>query len=54
VDGDIHQQQIEYDVERDQVLSARGLQLLRIKNEEVSQNLEGVLVRISTACLEGT
>ncbi|MFP4120840.1 MAG: endonuclease domain-containing protein [Coleofasciculus sp.] len=30
VDGKIHQHQAEYDAERDRVLSARGLQLLRI------------------------
>ncbi|MCC5624731.1 endonuclease domain-containing protein [Nostoc sp. CHAB 5715] len=32
VDGKIHEQQAEYDAERDKVLSARGLRLLRIKN----------------------
>ena len=50
VDGEIHQQQVEYDAERDRILSARGLQLLRIKNEEVRQNLDSVLRRIATAC----
>ncbi len=50
VDGEIHQQQAEYDEERDQVLSARGLRLLRIKNEEVRQNLDSVLARIAKAC----
>ncbi len=54
VDGKIHQQQAEYDAERDRVLSARGLCLLRIKNEEVRQNLDSVLVRISKACCEET
>ena len=54
VDGKIHQQQAEYDAERDRILSARGLRLLRIKNEDVRQNLDKVLVRISTVCLEET
>ena len=54
VDGEIHQQQAEYDAERDRVLLARGLRLLRIKNEEVRQNLDRVLLRISTACNEET
>ena len=54
VDGKIHEQQVEYDAERDKVLSARGLRLLRIKNEEVRQNLNSVLVRISKACCEET
>jgi very-short-patch-repair endonuclease len=50
VDGEIHKQQAEYDAERDKVLSARGLRLLRIKNEEVRQNVDKVLMRISTCC----
>jgi very-short-patch-repair endonuclease len=54
VDGEIHQQQAEYDTERDRVLLARGLRLLRIKNEEVRQNLNSVLMRIATACCEET
>jgi very-short-patch-repair endonuclease len=54
VDGEIHQQQADYDAERDRVLSARGLRLLRIKNEDVRQNLDRVLARISTACSEET
>jgi very-short-patch-repair endonuclease len=54
VDGEIHQQQAEYDAERDRVLLARGLRLLRIKNEEIRQNLDRVLVRISQVCCEET
>ncbi len=50
VDGQIHQQQAAYDTERDRALSARGLRLLRIKNEEVRQNLDSVLARIAKAC----
>ncbi|MBD2449065.1 DUF559 domain-containing protein [Nostoc sp. FACHB-152] len=54
VDGKIHEQQAEYDAERDKVLLARGLRLLRIKNEEVKQELDRVLMLISQACLEET
>ncbi|MDF2387243.1 DUF559 domain-containing protein [Nostoc ellipsosporum NOK] len=54
VDGKIHEQQAEYDAERDKVLSARGLRLLRIKNEEVRQELDQVLMRISKACCQET
>ena len=54
VDVGIHQQQAEYDAERDRVLLARGLRLLRIKNEEVRQNLNSVLMRISQVCCEET
>ena len=54
VDGKIHEQQVEYDAERDKVLSARGLRLLRIKNEEVRQELDKVLMRIVQACSQET
>jgi len=54
VDGKIHEQQAEYDVERDKILSARGLRLLRIKNEKVRYQLDKVLMRISKACSEET
>ncbi|BBD58098.1 hypothetical protein NIES2109_08670 [Nostoc sp. HK-01] len=54
VDGKIHEQQAEYDVERDKVLLARGLRLLRIRNEEVEQQLDRVLMLISQACFEET
>ena len=47
VDGEIHQRQAEYDAERDRVLSARGLSILRVRNEEVEQNLADVLGRIA-------
>lgn len=54
VDGKIHQQQAEYDAERDRILVVRGLRLLRIQNEEVRQILDRVLARISKACSEET
>ena len=54
IDGKIHEQQIEYDLERDQVLTVRGLRLLRIKNEEVINELDQVLVRIYQTCCEKT
>ncbi|BAY42939.1 hypothetical protein SAMD00079811_05170 [Scytonema sp. HK-05] len=54
LDGEIHEQQVEYDAERDKVLSARGLRLLRINNEEVRQELDKVLMRISKACSQKT
>lgn len=54
VDGAIHQQQVEYDAERDQILTARRLRLLRIKNQDVRQNLESVLRRIAEICCERT
>jgi very-short-patch-repair endonuclease len=50
IDGKIHDNQIEYDTERDKVLSARGLRLLRIKNEEIRDNIDKVLKSILQAC----
>ena len=50
VDGPVHDRQIEYDEERGRVLAARGLRILRVKNEDVRRNLPGVLARIAAAC----
>ena len=52
LDGGIHQQQVEYDTEREKVLVARGLRIVRFKNEEVRQDLKGVLIRIQAVCEE--
>jgi very-short-patch-repair endonuclease len=54
MDGGIHQQQAEYDAERDRVLAARDLRILRIRNIEILENLAGVLARIAAACREAT
>jgi very-short-patch-repair endonuclease len=53
LDGPIHEGQVEYDAERDNALESRGLRVLRIKNEEVNQDLELVLGRILEACEKG-
>ncbi len=50
VDGATHDARGPYDAERDKVLAARGLRTLRIKNEEIRQDLPGVLRRIAEAC----
>jgi very-short-patch-repair endonuclease len=54
VDGVVHQEQIEYDEQRDQILTARGLRILRFRNEACVQDVEGVLASILAACCEGT
>ena len=46
VDGEIHNQQLEFDQERDQILSARGLKILRVTNQEIKNNLQEVLNKI--------
>jgi len=54
MDGGIHQQQAEYDAERDRVLATLGLRILRVRNIEILENLAGVLERIAAACRETT
>ena len=53
VDGPVHDQQEEYDAERSHALAARGLQTLRVRNEEVVHDLQDVLARIRAACYGG-
>ena len=50
IEGEIHQQQQEYDAERDKVLSEMGLRVLHIRNEEVLEDLPQVLEKIRVAC----
>jgi len=50
VDGPVHEQQVEYDADRDAILAARELQILRFRNEEIMHNLDDVLERIRMAC----
>jgi very-short-patch-repair endonuclease len=46
VDGPIHLKQKDYDRERDEQFNSRGLRVVHIKNDEIDQNLEGVLRKI--------
>ena len=46
IDGEIHQQQIEYDRHREDVLRARGLSIIRFTNAEVLAHLDRVLSAI--------
>jgi len=50
LDGPVHDQQIEYDQERDRILSARGLRILRVKNQDIKRDLHDVLARIAAVC----
>ena len=49
IDGPAHDRQIEHDEERDRVLAARGLCILRVKNKDIQCDLSGVLARILAA-----
>ena len=49
VDGGVHENQQDYDAERDRIFSAHGLRILRFTNTEVRTNLPRVLDLILTA-----
>ena len=51
VDGPIHTKKAAEDAEREKVLSAHNLKILRFTNQEVMNNLNYVLQQI-TVCLE--
>ncbi len=47
VDGLIHNEQKDYDAERDQNLLARGFHILRVSEDDVVSNIESILKQIS-------
>ena len=53
VDGDVHAKQVEYDAERTRWLNEqKHYRVIRFTNEEVRQNIEGVLEAIREALKE--
>jgi len=52
VDGAIHDANAVYDEERDRILAARGLHILRLTNAQVVNDLDGCLVAIQAAAEE--
>jgi very-short-patch-repair endonuclease len=50
LDGLIHLRQADYDRERDRVIAANDLQVVRIPNDEIMFNLESLLQRIEALC----
>jgi very-short-patch-repair endonuclease len=52
LDGAVHENQADYDQERDRILKEHSLRVLRIKNQEVLDNLDFVLQKICQACKE--
>lgn len=52
VDGDSHAFQEEYDAARTAWLEAQGLQVVRLDNQTVMKNLDGVLELILAICWE--
>jgi len=51
VDGTVHDTTVEYDAERTDLLAAFGITVVRVRNEEVLQDLETALARIREAIL---
>ena len=50
VDGPVHDRRSDYDAERDAILAARGLRILRISNVEIQASLAGAVKRIAVEC----
>ena len=50
LDGEVHSNQIDYDLERDRILSDLGIRVLRITNRAVEDNRDLVLHDILAAC----
>ncbi len=50
VDGEIHQNRIEYDNLREEILTSRDLFILRFSNKEIKNNLKSVLKKITEIC----
>ncbi len=52
VDGGIHDRLVERDAARTEYLEQRGFEVMRIRNEEIEQNIEKVLAEILAVCEE--
>ena len=50
LDGPVHDDQLGYDAERDRIIAARGLVVLRFQNDEVFADTGGLLARLAAAC----
>lgn len=53
VDGGIHEQQKEYDAERDRIISSRGIRVIRIRNEEIRHDIYRAIQKILQVCESG-
>lgn len=52
IDRGIHEQQQGYDRFREEAIKDLGVRVLRIKNDEIWNDFEGVLIRVLRACKE--
>ena len=53
LDGDYHDQVIDKDLERQRFLEDSGYQVLRFSNDEVSADLEAIVIAVSRALKSG-
>jgi len=51
VDGAVHEARHDIDAERDRLLQANGLRILRVRNEDVIDDLDAVIEIIRTALI---
>lgn len=51
VDGEVHSRQQEYDIQRDAVLTSRGLTILRVSNDAVHDDLNSILSEVEALLL---
>jgi very-short-patch-repair endonuclease len=57
IDGDIHLKQKKYDQYRDMIIHALGLQVIRVTNEAITEDIDNFLTKVLTPLLfarEGT
>lgn len=52
VDGDIHENQIDADREREAILEEKGFKILRFHNQEIEKDLKSVLTKILATCAQ--
>jgi leucyl-tRNA synthetase len=52
VDGDVHDEQRERDAARTEMLNARGIRVIRFRNDEVLNQTRTVLLRIQSVLAE--
>lgn len=50
LDGEVHREKYESDIERDKFLNSQGIEVLRYRNEQIMKNVEGVLEDIVEHC----
>lgn len=52
VDGDTHAETMERDADRTAIIAAQGYRVIRFNNDDVMQNIDGVLTQISLSLQE--